>query len=134
MTIMDPSLIAPCGMNCGICMAYLRDKKKCPGCNGNDADKPAYCVKCKVITCEKRQENKWALCHECDVLPCPRIKQLDKRYRTKYAMSMIENLDYIKNFGMNAFLKNEESRWTCQNCGGVICVHGGYCSSCRQKK
>lgn len=28
----DKSLIAPCGMNCGTCIAYLRDKNKCPGC------------------------------------------------------------------------------------------------------
>jgi len=25
----NSSLIAPCGMNCGICMAFLREKKKC---------------------------------------------------------------------------------------------------------
>jgi hypothetical protein len=25
-------LVAPCGMNCGICRAYLREKNKCPGC------------------------------------------------------------------------------------------------------
>jgi hypothetical protein len=25
-------LIAFCGMNCTLCMAYLRDKNRCPGC------------------------------------------------------------------------------------------------------
>ncbi len=30
------SIIAPCGMNCSICMAYLRGKNKCPGCRGID--------------------------------------------------------------------------------------------------
>lgn len=39
------SLIAPCGMNCSICMAYLREKNKCPGCRGNDIDKPITRVK-----------------------------------------------------------------------------------------
>ncbi len=33
---MDVSLIAPCGMNCGICLAYLRTKNVCPGCRVND--------------------------------------------------------------------------------------------------
>jgi hypothetical protein len=28
----ENALIAPCGMNCGVCMAYLREKNKCPGC------------------------------------------------------------------------------------------------------
>ena len=27
-------------MNCSICMAYLREKNKCPGCRGADIDKP----------------------------------------------------------------------------------------------
>jgi len=39
----NSSLIAPCGMNCGICLAYLREKKKCPGCNGSNEDKQVYC-------------------------------------------------------------------------------------------
>jgi len=25
-------LIAPCGMNCGACIAFMRDKNNCPGC------------------------------------------------------------------------------------------------------
>lgn len=62
------------------------------------------------------------------------MKQLDKRYRTNYAMSMIENLELIKNSGMDAFLVNEESRWTCKKCGGIICVHAGACSRCKEKK
>jgi len=32
----DTSFIAPCGMNCGIYQAYLRDKNKYPGCRGAD--------------------------------------------------------------------------------------------------
>lgn len=45
-------------------------------------------------------------------------------------MSMIENLEYIKNFGIEKFLENEDVRWTCSECGGTICVHKGYCYSC----
>ena len=131
---MESSLIAPCGMNCGICRAYLRDKKKCSGCNGIDDDKPAYCIKCKMRNCEKKQGNNLELCYGCEVFPCLRLKQLDKRYRTKYAMSMLENLEQIENLGINEFLKNEKVRWTCKNCGGIICVHGGYCSSCNENK
>jgi hypothetical protein len=32
-------LVAPCGMNCGICIAYLREKNKCPSCRGDDINK-----------------------------------------------------------------------------------------------
>ena len=45
-------LIAPCGMNCCVCMAYLREKNKCPGCRGTDVNKPITRVRCKLKTCE----------------------------------------------------------------------------------
>jgi hypothetical protein len=49
-------------------------------------------------------------------------------------MSMIENLENIKNFGMRKFLRNEDVRWTCSRCEGTICVHKGYCIDCGKKK
>ena len=48
-------------------------------------------------------------------------------------MSMIENLDYIKNNDISAFVEKEEKRWRCPECGGVICVHRGYCLDCRDR-
>jgi len=55
---------------------------------------------------------------------------LDKRYRTKYHMSMIENLNYIKELGMEEFLKNEGDKWRCKDCGGTVCCHNGLCLNC----
>ena len=43
---------------------------------------------------------------------------------------MIENLEMIKSIGLNAFVEKENRRWQCSKCGGVICVHRGYCYSC----
>ncbi len=97
------SLIAPCGMNCGICMAYLREKNKCPGCRGTDINKPITRIKCKIKTCEVFQEAKSKFCFQCESFPCDNLKRLDKRYRTKYNMSMIENLENIKNSGIRKF-------------------------------
>ncbi|MGE5396634.1 MAG: DUF3795 domain-containing protein [Chitinophagales bacterium] len=127
---LDKSLIAPCGMNCGLCLAYLRPKNKCTGCNGPDLSKPAYCIKCIMRNCETIQKNESKLCYECDTFPCKRLKQLDKRYRTKYSMSMIENLNNIKEFGMDEFIKNQTEKWKCPTCGGAICVHRG-CLDCK---
>ena len=81
---MKGSLIAPCGMNCGICKYYLWEKKKCPGCRGNDTDKPPYCVRCKIKNCETIAEGRSKFCFECEKT-CARLKQLDKRYRTSMA-------------------------------------------------
>ncbi|MFA5054841.1 MAG: DUF3795 domain-containing protein [Dehalococcoidia bacterium] len=126
---LNEKLIAPCGMNCGVCMAYLREKNRCPGCRGNDTDKPISCVRCKIINCETLAKSKSKFCFECEKR-CARLKQLDKRYRTKYGMSMIENLEFIRDKGMDKFLRWQAEKYKCPKCGGVICVHNKKCYDC----
>ncbi len=129
-SINKTSLIAPCGINCGICMAYLRSKNKCPGCRVDDINKPVTRRRCKIKNCEIFKNVKVKYCFECKEFPCNNLEHLDKRYRTKYNMSMIDNLENIRNSGIRKFLINEKDKWTCSRCGGTICVHKGYCSSC----
>ncbi len=131
---MDASMIAPCGMNCTLCYAYLREKNKCDGCRGSVESKMPSCVRCIISHCDARAECESDFCYVCDKYPCKRLKELDKRYRTKYSMSMLENLSAIKTQGMDAFLKQQSERWTCPDCGGVICVHRGYCYTCGPSK
>lgn len=127
---MDKKLIAPCGMNCGICKYHYRKRNPCPGCWGEDEQKPKGCRDCIIINCETIQKNESKFCYECDKLPCRRMKNLDKRYRTKYHMSMLQNLEYIKQHGIESFLKKEQEKWTCPQCGGIITCHGGMCLQC----
>jgi hypothetical protein len=115
-------------------MAYLREKNRCPGCRGADTNKPVTRVGCKIKKCEFFQKRKAKFCFECEMFPCGNLKHLDKRYRTRYHISMIENLRNIRDIGIREFLRNEDSRWTCPQCGGTICVHKGYCSICGRKK
>jgi len=128
------SLIAPCGMDCAICLAFLRPRNKCPGCRGPDAGKPPSRWDCGIKKCATFEESKARFCYACDAFPCDRLKRLDKRYRTRYGMSMIENLEHIKADGIRRFLKGEEARWTCPSCGGTICVHRGCCFSCGKER
>jgi hypothetical protein len=119
---MEIKLIAPCGMNCNLCSAYLRDKQKCPSCRGEDVGKNKYCINCIIKNCEHLEKNNWKYCTEkCEKYPCKRLNSLDKRYRTKYNMSMIENLEYIEKHGIRKFLKNEKNRWIRGD--EVFCVH-----------
>jgi hypothetical protein len=127
----NEKLIAPCGMNCGICHAYLRDKNVCFGCWGSNEGKPKYCQTCIIKNCGKLAETESKFCYECSTYPCARLKRLDKRYTTKYKMSMLENLEMIRDKGIDIFMKNEEKRWACTKCGGKICVHKGLCLSCK---
>jgi hypothetical protein len=130
---MEEKLIAPCGMNCGICLAYLREKKHCPGCHSEEVDKLPHGIRCIIRNCEAVKASKSGFCFECKEYPCRRLRQLDKRYRTRYAMSMLENLESIRKIGLPAFVEKERQRWRCPKCGGIICVHRGYCYDCGEK-
>ena len=118
------TLIAPCGMDCAICMAYLREKNHCGGCYAPDR----LCnINCTISSCGNVKDR---YRHDCGGFPCRRLKQLDKRYRTKYHMSMIENLDSIKANGMEDFLEKQEAKWRCPTCEGTVCCHNGLCLDC----
>jgi hypothetical protein len=127
----NKALIAPCGMNCGTCMAYLRQKNRCPGCRVQDANKAVSVKRCIITNCINLEESESKFCYECGKFPCKRLKQLDKRYRTKYNTSFIENLLLIKEKGINEFLSFESKRRTCPNCGSTVCVHRSLCPSCK---
>jgi len=127
------TLIAPCGMNCRLCIAYNRDTKACPGCRGYDAVKSKTRVRCRIKTCEKIVQGGIKYCFGCDTFPCAKLNHLDKRYRAKYGMSMIDNLESIRKFGVRQFIRNENIRWTCPDCGETICVHKPQCLFCEYK-
>ena len=126
------NLIAPCGMNCGLCRAYRREKNPCPGCRSDDGLKPKTRVLCYIKNCEKRANGRAGYCFRCDSFPCSRLDHLDNRYRTKYGMSMIDNLKNIKRSGIRSFVRNEKKKWTCPRCGELLCVHEPKCIVCGQ--
>ena len=136
---MNEKLIAPCGMNCKLCIAYHFKEKDL---NKNGFHK-TYCDGCiprgKNCThmnnkCETIGKGMVRFCYECESFPCERLKSLDKRYRTKYHMSMIENLNDIKEYGMDKFLDDQKLKWKCPECHDIICCHNGLCLNCRINK
>lgn len=117
LTPLTAKQVAPCGMNCGICLYYLRANNKCMGCfRGRKIN--GKLIKCGIKLCKNRHGE---YCFKCDEFPCERLKRLDKRYRTKYGMSEIENLEFIRNKGINSFVKKVCKRW--QSTKGTFCVH-----------
>jgi hypothetical protein len=132
---MEEIIIAPCGMNCAICVNYLAlkheldkqgfSKKGCPGC----LPRGKNCVFLKG-NCDLLGNGLVRFCYECDDFPCQRLKSLDKRYRTRYHMSMLENLVFIRDHDLARFLLQEETKWRCPHCGEWICCHNGLCLNC----
>jgi hypothetical protein len=133
--MMKEQLIAPCGMNCRLCIHYQVGEQAlpqkgykrvtCPGC----IPRGEHCTH-MGDHCPDLRDGLLRFCFQCPQYPCKRLKALDKRYRNKYHMSMIQNLDHIQSKGMADFLQEQQIQWVCPTCGGVICCHNGLCLSC----
>jgi predicted RNA-binding Zn-ribbon protein involved in translation (DUF1610 family) len=131
-------LIAPCGINCAICRAYIAYTHGIPRVRG----KITYCAGCLPRDkncyikrgCKKLSERQIQSCSKCDTMPCEKLAHLDKRYRERYGTSMVENLKQLKSKGIDEFLKSQAEKYTCPNCGDVICVHDAKCLACDYKR
>jgi len=136
---MRENLIAPCGMDCAVCSGYLalkHDVKEkgvrmayCKGCRPR-GKKCAFLKK----RCELLLNKKVEFCYECEEFPCKNLKHIDNRYQTFFHMSLIDNLQFIKQHGLVQFLESQRKKWQCPNCGEVICCHNGICFSCGIEK
>ena len=127
---MRAGLIAPCGVNCRLCAAYQSARNPCAGCNAPDAEKPKHCRACVRRDCPKRAALPGGACTACAEYPCRRLRELDRRYRTRYGVGLLRNLETIRELGMDAFLTRETARWTCPACGAVLCMHEPLCPGC----
>jgi hypothetical protein len=132
---MNEELIAPCGMNCAVCSGYLalvnevRNKgvrmAYCRGCRPRNKICAFLKKRCKLLL-----ESKVEYCYECPDFPCEKLKHIDANYRKKFRMSMIENLEFIREHGIQRLLARETDTWKCPDCGETICCHNGICFNC----
>ena len=133
-----PVLIAPCGMNCGICKAYLAYSRGVPKQRG----KVTHCTGCLPHNkncfikrgCKKLAKNVFRFCFECGAMPCKNLDRADRRYRKRYDMSMVENLRELKERGIEEFLRIQREKYKCPECGDVVSVHDGKCYACGHVK
>jgi hypothetical protein len=132
-------LIAPCGMNCALCAAYLAMKNEVK----SQGIKMPTCVGCRPRRkqcallkkrCSKLLNSEVNFCFECEDFPCKRLIAIDERYKNHYRMSLIQNLSYIKRYSMDRFLEQQEQKWKCPNCNGNVCCHNGICFNCELDK
>lgn len=112
------NLVAPCGIDCGRCLGFLRENNPCHGCRDASQNKPKTRINCKIRTCNKRTDD---FCCSCEEFPCELIERLDKRYHKKYDMSEIDNLKYIEKNGIDKFVASEREKY--QTLGRTFCIH-----------
>ncbi len=128
-------LLAPCGMDCAVCSGYLAFAHGIPRKRGAIT----HCAGCRARNkqcawlkgnCAKLRNNRIRFCFECVDFPCARLAHLDARYRRDYGMSLIENLELIRDAGVQALIDRQQKRFGCARCGQLRSVHNRKCFAC----
>ncbi len=128
-------LIAPCGMNCGICSAYLAHAHNLPKKVGRP-----HCAGCRTRNkqcallkkrCEKLAKAQIDFCYQCVDFPCHGLRVLDRRYQEDYQYSPVQNLELVRDEGVRALLAADAKRFKCTKCGDTKSVHNGKCYGCQ---
>lgn len=125
-----PQIIAPCGINCSLCRAYIRERQPCPGCRSDDNHKSNACLTCAIKNCPDLAAVGQQFCFACAKFPCAKLQHLDDRYQTRYGVSVIANLARIQAVGAERFVVEESMRWSCPACGQQLCMHLPQCPHC----
>jgi hypothetical protein len=99
--VVDPSMVARCGLYCGACGQYLRGK--CGGCVKNE--KATWC---SIRKCNN--EHSWSSCAECaefsDVNECGKFNNvMSKIFAFIFRSNRKACIDRIKVVGREAFAK-----------------------------
>jgi len=91
--------VPACGVFCGGCPIYIREKKPCSGAEINRA----RCENCKSfhLCCKEKGITH---CCECKSFPCYKFKRFAKNWE-KYGQSLIENQKRLKRSSVEEFLK-----------------------------
>lgn len=132
------NLAGPCGFYCGTCRHYLarakgllKEKNLKHGCEGcRIQDKNCSWIKKDCALVRKKQIE---FCFECKDFPCANLKKLDQRHLRDDKVSLIDNLLRIRKIGTKQWLKEQEDKWRCPECGGNICIIDKECYDCEYK-
>ncbi|MDK2879301.1 MAG: hypothetical protein PWR06_2017 [Thermoanaerobacteraceae bacterium] len=134
-----------CGLYCGACdtlIANMENKVNelaknlgrtsedvtCHGCK--TTVNSVHCRKCELKRCAK--DRKIEFCCECPEYPCQRL--IDFRHdKYSHHSVVIKNLDFIKKHGVEYWLREQKSRWSCPECGLNFSWYSEKCGNCGSK-
>ncbi|MFW9995827.1 MAG: DUF3795 domain-containing protein [Candidatus Odinarchaeota archaeon] len=141
---MVKQLDAYCGLYCGACFVMKanetgRGEELASQWNLEPED--VYCNGCKsgtlFINCRGCQLRECAVarnvsfCYQCQDYPCKDFSAFTKA--KPHIIEVIENLEYIKQYGRVKWLETQEKRWSCANCGEKYSWYDQVCDNCGEK-
>ncbi|NOX33142.1 MAG: DUF3795 domain-containing protein [Deltaproteobacteria bacterium] len=156
----NQDLISPCGLYCGVCAIYLADRDnnqkfkerlvnlykgkipgkgtlpssedlkpediRCHGCLSND--RFVHCEQCEIRECTLKKG--YTGCHQCNEFPCKYIENFPMAVGKKVILRAVP---YRRDFGTQKFIRDEEARYFCPECGNKVFRGAVTCNKCKAK-
>ena len=156
----NPDLVAPCGLYCGVCAVYMADRdnnlkfkeRLVDVYKGNILGKgklndsknlSVEDIKCSgclsddvFMYCERceikncTREKGYTGCHQCDEFPCKHIENFPMTVGKKVILRAVP---YWREVGTEKFIEDEEARYLCPECGNRLFRGAAKCNKCKAK-
>ena len=148
----NSDFLAPCGLYCGVCGVYYAtrdenekfmqkllnvnqsgapqldelttDDLQCEGCLSDRVS--VFCRVCAIKACTS--EKGYAGCHECGDFPCSHVENFPMPVGKKVIMRAIP---YWREHGTEKWVRDEESRYLCPECGHQLFRGAKRCNKCK---
>ena len=154
----NPALVAPCGLYCGVCAVYMADRdnnlkfkeRLVDVYKGNILGKGKLAdsenlsvedIKCSgclsddiFMYCERceikncTREKGYTGCHQCDEFPCKHIENFPMTVGKKVILRAVP---YWREVGTGKFIEDEEARYLCPECGNRLFRGAVKCNKCK---
>jgi len=156
----NPDLVSPCGLYCGVCAIYIAHRENNQkfkerlvnlykgGVSGkgilpNSENLSIEDIKCRGCLsdelfmhcrqCEIRACTKgkgYTGCHQCDEFPCQYIEHFPMAVGKKVILRAIP---YWREVGTEKWIQDEEARYICPECGNKVFRGAVKCNQCKVK-
>ena len=147
----EERLIGICGLYCGTCPSYLAWKENdteelekraaelkysleelcCNGCLSDNV--MPLCEQCPHGFRDCAEEHKVTWCFECAEFPCSRLedfKDVHVVHGISHHETVIEELQYMKQFGTKAWLEKMQRENSCPKCSKMLYWYRRDCPRC----
>ena len=104
----------------------------CDGCLSGGT-LAAHCKTCQIRLCAANKQND-SRCSDCQELPCYRVTSLINMGGYLHRKEYLPNLGKIREMGVQEWVKKEEERWRCPQCGLPISWYDAKCAGCGEPR
>jgi hypothetical protein len=137
-------LAAACGTYCGACPSYNARHSEdeaiqrpnpwgdCDGCLAGGM-LASHCQTCEIRLCALDKPNVTRCC-DCAELPCHRITNLINFGNYPHRQEYLPNLALISEMGAEEWVRYEENRWRCPQCGLPMLWYDTECARCGEPR